>query len=371
MEGIVNEMGNQCIKDAEASVSSDRDVSMQKPPRRSHYRESVLDITGRPVDTSIKQGQANEPQPRLKNIFAAPVKISEDFIFPIYDKSEADRRFIELAVQDNFIFAGVESTELANLINAFQIHEAAPGEKIITEGETGDYFYILHHGSVIFTVAGANVGEAAAGSSFGDLALLYDCPRAATCTAVGDCKLWRVDQNAFRQILANTTLNKDRAVLDTLRKVTFLKDLEIEYLNKIANSVETKTFKQGTKIVTKGEQGLEFFVLKEGKVSVEDIESGGRRFDNQVYGPGDYFGERAIVREEPRAANIVATTDVTTLTLSREKFLEVVGPLESLIKKTNDLVMLVSTYHFVGFIFMSKKVKDLNFCIVMFTTKND
>ena len=354
MEGISsNEMGNICIKDTDASSSSDQDATtMQqtKQPRRSHYRESVLDITGKPVESSSNNrpqtGQATEThQPRLKNIFAAPVKISEDFVFPIYDKSDEDRRFIALAVQDNFIFAGVDNAELTNLINAFQVHEATSGEKIITEGETGDYFYILQHGSVIFTVGGANVGEAAAGSSFGDLALLYDCPRAATCTAVGECKLWRVDQNAFRQILANTTLNKDRAVLDTLRKVTFLKDLEIEYLNKIANSVETKTFKKGTRIVTKGEQGLEFYVLKEGKVSVEDIESGGRRFDNQVYGPGDYFGERAIVREEPRAANIVATTDVTTLTLSREKFLEVVGPLESLIKKTNDLVMLVSICH--------------------------
>ena len=78
---------------------------------------------------------------------------------------------------------------------------------------------------------------------------------------------------------------------------------------------------------------------------MEDIEVGGRTYDNQVYGPGDFFGERAILKVEPRAANIVATTDCTTLTLSREKFLEVVGPIEDLIKKTNDLVMLVSISH--------------------------
>ncbi len=347
MEGITYEMGNQCIKDAEASVASE-EQSTPKP--RRHYRESVLDITGKPVATGRGSGGQNQAQaansaaqlPRLKNIFAAPVKISEDFVFPIYEKTPEDRRFIELAVQDNFIFSGVESAELENLINAFQSYKASSGEPIITEGEVGDYFYILHTGSVVFTVGGNNVGEAAVGSSFGDLALLYDCPRAATCTAVGECQLWRVDQNAFRQILANTTLNKDRAVLDTLRKVSFLKDLEIEYLNKIANSVETKKFKKGARIIQKGEQGLEFYVLKEGKVSVEDIEVGGRTYDNQVYGPGDFFGERAILKVEPRAANIVATTDCTTLTLSREKFLEVVGPIEDLIKKTNDLVMLVS-----------------------------
>lgn len=333
-------MGNHCIKDIEAS----QEASAEPQPKRSNYRESVLDITGKPLANSSNNnpGQATELQPRLKNIFAAPVKISEDFVFPIYEKSEEDRKFIELAVQDNFIFAGVESAELGNLINAFQVYNAPAGQKIITEGETGDFFYILQDGSVIFTVNGANVGEAAAGSSFGDLALLYDCPRAATCTAVGECKLWRVDQNAFRQILANSTLNKDKAVLDTLRKVSFLKDLEIEYLNKIANAVETKKVPKGTKIISKGEQGLEFFVLKEGKVSCEDIEVGGRKYDNQIYGPGDYFGERAIVKEEPRVANVITMEDSTFLTLSREKFLEVVGPLDHLIKKTSDLRMLVS-----------------------------
>lgn len=75
-------------------------------------------------------------------------------------------------------------------------------------------------------------------------------------------------------------------------------------------------------------------------MSIEDIEVGGRTYDNQLLGPGDYFGERAIVKEEPRAANIIAFTEVTALTLSREKFLEVVGPLEQVMQKSNVLMVL-------------------------------
>ncbi len=306
--------------------------------KRSNYRESVLDITGKPVQAS----QASETTlPRLKNIFAVPVKILADYQLPVFQKSDDEKQFIEGVVQDNFIFSGVERAELTNLINAFQAFNVSSGEKIITEGEVGDFFYILQEGSVTFTVKGNHVGSAEKGSSFGDLALLYDCPRAATCTAVGECKLWRVEQGAFRQILANSTINKDRAVLDTLKKVPFLKDLEIEYLNKITNSVETKKFGAGTKIIKKGEVGLEFYVVKSGEVSIHDIEVGGRQFDDRVLKAGDYFGERAIVTAEPRVANITATSDVTTLTLSREKFLEVVGPLEDLMKKHNDLMILV------------------------------
>lgn len=325
-------MGNK------SSTNARKMMGNRAQEKHSTYRESVLDITGKPVQAS----QASETTlPRLKNIFAAPVKILADYQFPVFEKSDNEKQFIEGVVKDNFIFSGVEPVELTNLINAFQAFNVSNGEKIITEGEVGDFFYILQEGSVKFTVKGNHVGSAESGSSFGDLALLYDCPRAATCTAVGECKLWRVEQGAFRQILANSTINKDRAVLDTLKKVPFLKDLEIEYLNKIANSVETKKFAAGNKIIKKGEVGLEFYVVKSGEVSIHDIEVGGREFEDRILKAGDYFGERAIVTAEPRVANITAMSDVTTLTLSREKFLEVVGPLEDLMKKQNDLMILV------------------------------
>lgn len=339
-----NKMGNSCNKSAngDSSVNSGSDAMMtaQTSNSRPNYRESVLDITGKPVAQSRSALSSEPSAPRLKNIFSAPVKIDEDYIFPKYEKSDEDREFIESVVKDNFIFSGVDQAELVNLLNAFEAYSAASDETIITEGEVGDFFYILQHGSVAFSVKGQKVGEAKEGSSFGDLALLYNCPRAATCTATGECQLWRVDQLAFRQILGNSTLNKDKAILDTLKKVPFLNELDIEYLNKIANSVETKKYPMGTKIIQKGEKGLEFYVVKAGRVSIEDIDVGNRHYDNQILGAGQYFGERAIVKEEPRAANVIAKDDVTALTLSREKFLEVVGPLEDILKRTNDTMKL-------------------------------
>jgi cAMP-dependent protein kinase regulator len=331
-------MGNQCTKETASAIEQE---SMPSAKARN-FRESVLDITGKPVNMSQTAADGGPTGvPRLKNIFAAPVKIDADYVFPVYEKSEEDLKFVESVAKENFIFSGVDATELVNLLNAFESYTAVKGDKIITEGETGDYFYILQKGKVRFTVDGATVGEASDGASFGDLALLYNCPRAASCTADSSCQLWRVEQGAFRQILANSTLNKDKAVLDTLKKVSFLQDLDIEYLHKMANAVETKTFSKGSQLIKKGDQGLEFFVLKSGKVTVSDIEVGGKKFDDQILESGAYFGERAIVKEEPRAANVYATTAVTTLVLSRKQFLEILGPLEDLMTKTNTLRSLV------------------------------
>jgi cAMP-dependent protein kinase regulator len=68
------------------------------------------------------------------------------------------------------------------------------GDVVINEGDIGDLFYCLEAGSAIASVHG--VGEVCKyepGGCFGELALLYNCPRAATIVAVTSCVLWTLD----------------------------------------------------------------------------------------------------------------------------------------------------------------------------------
>lgn len=304
-------------------------------------RESVLDITGKPTST-IKNGKpSNNVETRLANIFMSPVQIEENYAYPMFEKTEEERQFIANAIADNFIFRGVMKECMIKLLDAFEKRSASVGTKIITEGEVGDYFYIIMGGRVDFTVNSKRVGNAGKGKTFGDLALLYDCPRAATCIAAVTCDLWRVDQRTFRQIIANGRVNGDKVILEVLHKVKLLEGLSDEYLAKIASATASKSFIKGDVIIKKGDIGTEFFMLKDGTVTVKDIEAGGDKFADQIYKAGDYFGERALLTEEPRAANVIANDDCTTLILSRADFLNVVGPLETLMKKAQDLQILV------------------------------
>jgi len=272
----------------------------------------------------------------------SPVQIEENYVFPKFVKTEEDRNFIAETIADNFIFGVVSKEEMTKLLDAFEEYTASVGTKIITEGDVGDYFYIIMDGKVEFTVNSERVGNAGKGKAFGDLALLYDCPRAATCVAAENCALWRVDKKTFRQILANGRVNGDKVILKVLHKVKLLEGLSDEYLAKIAAATTTKTFVKGDVIIKKGDIGTKFFMLKDGTVTVKDIEAGGDKFADQIYKEGDFFGERALLTEEPRAANIIANEDCTTLILSRENFLNVVGPLETLVKKAQDLQVLQS-----------------------------
>lgn len=268
---------------------------------------------------------------RGKNVFAEPLDMSEDFAIPSYPKSGAAVQFIDESLADNFIFASLTREERRLLIDAMKADSVPAGTVIINQGEVGDYFYVVEDGNISFAVDGNHVGACTRGASFGELALLYNCPRAATCIANTDCRLWKVDQRTFRYMLANNNANQQKDVLDVLRKVQFLANLEEGMLIKIADALTTVSFQEGDRIINKGDVGEVFYILKEGRVKVHDIGLGDSQYVDQVMGPGDFFGERALLTGEPRNANVTAETASVTLCLSRETFEKTLGPLQDLI----------------------------------------
>jgi CRP-like cAMP-binding protein len=71
------------------------------------------------------------------------------------------------------------------------------GTTIILQGDTGTEFFVVLDGTVDVTVDGAPVGRLTAPASFGEIALLHDEPRAATITAVTECRLGVIGRTAF------------------------------------------------------------------------------------------------------------------------------------------------------------------------------
>jgi CRP-like cAMP-binding protein len=268
---------------------------------------------------------------RGQNVFAQPLDLDEDFVVPNFPKSDAAIQFIDNSLADNFIFASLSAGERRNLIDAMMMETVPAGNLIIQQGHVGDYFYVVEEGHISFSVDGNHVGACSRGASFGELALLYNCPRAATCLANTDCRLWKVDQRTFRHMLANNTANQQKDIHDVLRKVPFLSELEDRSLVKTSDALTNVSFPAGDRIINKGDVGEVFYILRDGTVKVHDIGFGDSQYVDQVLGPGDWFGERALLTGERRVANVTATSPCSTLCLSRETFEKTLGPLQGLI----------------------------------------
>ena len=106
------------------------------------------------------------------------------------------------------------------------------------------------------------------------------------------------------------------AWLDALRGVPMFAPLAPAVVERLAGGASSWTAPAGTAIITEGEAGDRFHLIVSGTV---EVTVGGRFV--RLEGPGEFFGEIALVRDIPRTATVRATTDVELLSLARDPFL--------------------------------------------------
>lgn len=89
-----------------------------------------------------------------------------------------------------------------------------------------------------------------AGGSFGELALLYSQPRAATVISTTEAKLWVVDGKTFRRIIMTSAHKKRKLYESFLKTVPILSSLEPAELVKLADALEPQQFVEGDNIIS-------------------------------------------------------------------------------------------------------------------------
>jgi CRP-like cAMP-binding protein len=100
-----------------------------------------------------------------------------------------------------------------------------------------------------------------------------------------------------------------------LKKVPIFSDLDGKELERIAASMKQRTFNAGETVTSEGQTGVGFFVIEEGEATVTVAGDERRRL-----GPGDYFGEVALLNESARTATITAESDLRCYGLTSWEF---------------------------------------------------
>ena len=102
---------------------------------------------------------------------------------------------------------------------------------------------------------------------------------------------------------------------DTLAGIPLFAGLSKRQLNRIAESARTRRFPRYTKVVRAGDRGDAFFVILDGRAVVK---APGKR--NVRLGPGDGFGELALLDGAPRTADVEAETALEVMAIGRSAF---------------------------------------------------
>jgi cAMP-dependent protein kinase regulator len=247
------------------------------------------------------------------------------------------------SVKTNVLFQHLEDHELNAVLDAMFKVEPKAGTVIIQQGDEGDNFYVIHSGTtevLIGDEAGGEpnkVSEITDGGSFGELALIYGTPRAATIKAVTDCVLWAIDRDTYRRILMGATIKRRKKYEAFLEKVTLLSSLDKWERLSVADALEPASFSATEVIMKQGDLGDAFYIIEEGECSVTRTNEQGQTGKVNDLKVADYFGEIALLEPDgKRMASVTAITDVKCAKLDRERFERVLGPCSDILKRNMD-----------------------------------
>jgi CRP-like cAMP-binding protein len=104
-------------------------------------------------------------------------------------------------------------------------------------------------------------------------------------------------------------------VEETLTRVPLFSGVKPKELKKLGKRMTERSFNEGDEITTEGKSGIGFFVIEHGNATVS---IGGKIV--RTLGPGEHFGEVALIDSGPRSATVIATTDLRCRGMSAWEF---------------------------------------------------
>ena len=288
----------------------------------------------------IKKGQRSSVSAEVFGIFNK----KSDFKPRVIPKTEIQKETIKNRCLQSFIFNSLEDQDMETVIDAFEEKKYKSGEYVIKEGEEGDVVYLVDTGELDCEKTFKKGDKPTflknykPGESFGELALLYNAPRAATIKAKTDCLLWALDRATFNNIVKEAAVKKRERYENSLKNVHILSTIDAYELGQICDAVKSEKADKGDFIIKQNEIGDKFYILDEGEAYASKVfHEGEKEVIVKEYKSGDYFGELALLRDEPRAASVIAKTKCKLITLDRLAFKRLLGPLEKLLKRNSEM----------------------------------
>jgi len=263
------------------------------------------------------------------------------FTPPSYPKSDEQKARLEATISNSFLFSALEPADMQTVLLAMKECNFEAKQEVIKEGDDGDFMFVIEKGSLDCTknIAGEVkvVKTCDPGDVFGELALLYNCPRAASVVAKDACTCWQLDRETFNHIVKEAAVKKRNRYEQFLTSVALLQGMDQYEKSQIADALKCETYSKGEIIVKQDDPGDKFYIVEEGELYAEKTRADTGAARVMDYKAGDYFGELALLKNQPRAASVIVSSDgAKVLALGRQSFNKMLGPLQDLLKRNVD-----------------------------------
>lgn len=262
----------------------------------------------------------------------------------IYPKADEQRIRLQETCKDILLFKNLDTEQMSQVLDAMFERLVSPGEHVIDQDDDGDNFYVIERGTydISVKVDGIDccIGTYNNHGSFGELALMYNTPRAATIIATSPGALWGLDRLTFRRIIVKNNAKKKRMYEIFIETLPLLKSLEPSERMKVVDVIGSKMYKDGERIIAQGDSADSFYIVESGEVKITmrrtksqlNVEENGA-VEIARCTRGQYFGELALVTNKPRAASAYAVGNVKCLVMDVQAFERLLGPCMDIMKR--------------------------------------
>ena len=245
---------------------------------------------------------------------------------PIHAKSDEVNETLLGIVGKSPFLCNLHIDQQRRIVSAFKaVPDVTPaGQDIITQGDFGDVLYLLEKGEVnVVRTRGGDSGEEElmhtydTGTTFGELAILYNSPRAATCRAKTNCTLWTLDRYSFKVMALAACIQRRELYMQFLSGVPLLTTLSNMELMALADATQEVEYAADAVVCNEGERGEFFCIIKEGEaiITQQDADLGFEKVIASLK-KGKYFGEIALITDKHRTASVRAAPKQTLKVLT-------------------------------------------------------
>ena len=304
--------------------------------------DDLIDNTARPVRKTMTVQKSRFIEKAKKNSVCDVTQFEEeDFdLESLYtEKTDEEKESIAEAIRASVMFQNITDDQRELIYKAMEPMPVREGQWIIKQGTVGDRFYIVDEGRFEVRIVpesekveddgdGGNCVHVYEGSrdnhshpSFGELALMYSAPRAASIIAQTDGLLWALHRYAFKKVIAEQSSRVEAEKI--LKKIDAFKTCSSGSLKELASSLCEAKISRGDAIINEGDTGGSIFIVLPGNCKSVQTSKGGKETEVELK-DGGFFGEE-VLEGALYLSSVTATSKMTCWTLKKSDAMRVIS----------------------------------------------
>jgi len=251
------------------------------------------------------------------------------------EKTEDEKEFIRKALTNEeenaaVFFKDLPTKHLDTIINEMYKVNFSKSTAALKKDVMNYCLYIVASGSFEEKKEDEDAATHGEGSVFGAVALIDAHEQKSVVEALEDSTCWAIDRFKYKAVSRDVGQNQLTRYQNFLSSIDLLAPLSSFERSKIAEALTEQVIAPGVEIFKQGVEGDFLYILEEGKVKITQ-EKEGETVELVTYKRGGYFGEKALLQSEKRAATATAGAEgCTVVKIDRAAFNALLGPLETL-----------------------------------------